>query len=93
MATNSVRNLFKLYVGNLPWTVSHNQLKQYFSKFGHINQAVVVFDRNTGLSKNYGFVFFSNREAFEGALNKTNHQLEGNKILVQPANGVTTNTN
>lgn len=86
MASNAVRNLFKLYVGNIPWTVSNNELKQYFSKFGHINTATVLFNKNTGLSKNYGFVVFSNREGYETAANTTNHKLEGQVLRVQPAN-------
>lgn len=83
--TGVVRNLYKLYVGNLPWTVSHNELKQYFSKFGHVNSAAVVFDRNTGLSKYYGFVIFSNQEGYNTATNSPNHKLEGQSLKVQPA--------
>lgn len=79
------RNLHKLYVGNIPWTVGHNELKQYFSKYGHVSLATVVFDRNTGLSRNYGFVVYSSREGFENATNIGNHQLEGNTLKVEPA--------
>lgn len=85
MATNGIRQLYRLYVANVPWTVGHRELKQYFSKFGHVNQAVVVFDKKTGLSKNYGFVTYSNREGFEAANNITTHQLEGNSLKVQPS--------
>lgn len=84
MATNAAR-YFKLYVGNLPWTVGHNELKKYFSKFGPISQALVIFDRNTGLSKNYGFVSFTKRESYEAAANATSHSLEGNNLRVQPS--------
>lgn len=86
MAGNGTRNLYKLYVRNLPWTVGHNELKKYFSKFGHVNLATVIFDRKTGLSKNYGFVSFSNREGFENATFQSAHNLEGNSIKVQATN-------
>ncbi|XP_023019355.1 SRA stem-loop-interacting RNA-binding protein, mitochondrial-like [Leptinotarsa decemlineata] len=86
MATNSIRNLYKLYVANIPWTISNLELKQYFSKFGHVYQSKVVFDKKTGLSKNYGFVSFSNREGFENATNAPSHQLEGNSLKVEPTN-------
>lgn len=79
------RNLHKLYVGNLPWTISHNELKQYFSKFGHVSTATVVFDKNTGLSRNYGFVVYSNQEGYESATNIGTHKLEGSVLKVQPA--------
>ncbi|KAI4470408.1 hypothetical protein MML48_1g01343 [Holotrichia oblita] len=79
------RNLYKLYVGNIPWTVGHNDLKQYFSKFGHVSTATVVFDMKTGLSKSYGFVVYSNREGFENAINFGAHKLEGGALKVEPA--------
>lgn len=83
MAGNAVRSLYKLYVGNLPWTVGHNELKKYFSKFGHVSAATVVFDKKTGLSKNYGFVTFSNREGLENATFQSAHKLEGNSLRIQ----------
>lgn len=87
---SGIRQALKLYVGNIPWTVGHFELKQYFSKFGHVQSAAVVFDKNTGLSKNYGFITYSNKEGFETATNTPNHTLEGNALRVQVAN---TNTN
>lgn len=88
MASAVARNLYKVYVGNIPWTVGHNELKLYFSKFGPVNVANVVFDRNTGLSRNYGFVFYGNREGFENAINAPGgqHQLEGQNLKVFSAN-------
>jgi len=83
---NAVRQALKLYVGNLPWTIGHTELRQYFSKFGHVTNASVVFDKSTGFSKNYGFVLFSNKEAFDTAINTQNHNLEGNSLNVQSAN-------
>lgn len=82
---SGVRNALKLYVRNLPWTVSHNELKHYFSKFGQVNTATVIFDKNTGLSRNYGFVTFSNREGFNSALNVQTHNLEGHTLKVEPS--------
>lgn len=86
MAGNAARGLYKLYVGNLPWTVGHNELKKYFSKFGHVNSATVVFDKKTGLSKNYGFITFSNREGLENATFLSTHKLEGNSLKVETSN-------
>lgn len=82
----SARSLYKLYVGNIPWTVSHKELKLYFSKFGNVANSLVIFDKKTGLSKNYGFISFSNRESFENANNCPEHKLEGNNLRVQPTN-------
>lgn len=88
----AARSLYKLFVGNVPWTVSSQELKLYFSKFGHVNTAVVVFDKNTGLSRNYGFVTFSNQNGFDSATNVQPHKLEGNLLKVQPASTFTSNS-
>lgn len=86
MSANSARNLYKLYVGNIPWTISNKELKLYFSQFGFVSNAMVIFDKKTGLSRNYGFVTFANREAYEKATNCTDHHLEGNNLKVQQPN-------
>ncbi|KAG5888226.1 hypothetical protein JTB14_035575 [Gonioctena quinquepunctata] len=73
MGANAAGNPYKLYVRNLPWTVGHNELKNYVSKFGHVSQATVIFDKKTGLSENYGFITFSNGEGLENATNAQFH--------------------
>ncbi|XP_075232073.1 SRA stem-loop-interacting RNA-binding protein, mitochondrial-like [Lycorma delicatula] len=80
------RSLRKVFVGGLPWTVGTNELRQYFSEFGHVVNAFVIFDRNTGLSRGYGFVTFGNPAGFNSALNQQKHILEGNVLQIQPAN-------
>ncbi len=49
MATN-------LYVGNLPFNTTADDLREAFSKFGTVSQAQVVSDRETGRSRGFGFV-------------------------------------
>lgn len=72
-------------MSNLPWTVSHNELRQYFSKFGPVQLATVVFDKSTGLSKNFGFVAFSNRQGYEDVQNSAELKLEGQILKIAPA--------
>lgn len=76
----------RLYVGNLPWTVGHRQLKEYFAQFGLIQSARVVFDRSTGLSKGYGFIEFASATSAADATNKQVHTLEGLNLTVQVQN-------
>lgn len=78
------RNVFKVFVGNLPWTVGHMELRQHFSQFGHVVSSNVNFDRSTGMSKQYGFVTFGNRTGYDAALNKSTHLLEGHILDVNP---------
>lgn len=80
------RNSYKLFVGNLPWTIGQKELQSYFSNFGHVANAAVVFDKQLGFSKGYGFVSFSSRDGFNSASNKNTHFIEGRILKVQPAN-------
>ncbi|KAL1462471.1 hypothetical protein WDU94_014303 [Cyamophila willieti] len=89
--SNSIRQINKLFVGNLPWSVSHNELKKYFSEFGQIAQAIVMFDKNTGMSRGYGFVTFLNKEATDKVFNIESHILEGGRLNVQPSDSVYNN--
>ncbi|XP_037934455.1 SRA stem-loop-interacting RNA-binding protein, mitochondrial-like [Teleopsis dalmanni] len=78
-------NRIKLFVGNLPWTVGHKELRGYFKEFGRINSATVIFDRKTGLSKGYGFVQFNNLTALQKIEAQQKHLLEGSYINIQKA--------
>ena len=76
------RNLYKLFVGNLPWTVGHMELRQYFAQFGYVTNSTVIFDHSTGMSKGFGFINFGNKDAYHNALNKSTHLLEGHILDV-----------
>lgn len=46
----------KIFVGGLPYHTTDESLSQFFQKFGNIEEAVVINDRQTGKSRGYGFV-------------------------------------
>jgi RNA recognition motif-containing protein len=46
----------KLFVGNLPYSVNSEELKELFTPFGGVVSAKVVSDRETGRSRGFGFV-------------------------------------
>jgi hypothetical protein len=46
----------KIFVGGLPYHTTDQSLREYFDKFGDIEEAVVITDRQTGKSRGYGFV-------------------------------------
>ncbi|XP_029712670.2 SRA stem-loop-interacting RNA-binding protein, mitochondrial-like [Aedes albopictus] len=79
------RGVQKLFVGNLPWTVSTKELQVYFSKYGHVQSSNVIYDKTTGLSRGYGFIVFNTRDGYSNATNKAYHSLEGRVLDVQPA--------
>lgn len=76
------KTLHKLRVVNIPWTIADLQLKQYFSQFGFIDHAKVVFDKRTGLSKNYGYLEITDKNTYQNILGK-NHHIEGYELYVR----------
>lgn len=78
------RNLKKLYIGNLPWTINSKELIQYFSEYGHVSFARVIFDKDTGLSKGFGYVSFNDPNALEAVFKQEHHVIEGNRVVIQP---------
>lgn len=76
----------KLYVGNLPYTVTGDQLTQIFGEFGEIAEATVINDRESGRSKGFGFVTFMKEEDAQKAVDAMNgKELEGRKLVVNVA--------
>ncbi len=76
----------KLYVGNLPYSVSEESLTEAFSRFGTVTSAVVVTDRETGRSKGFGFVEMgTDQEAADAAAGMNGTMLEGRTLTVSEA--------
>ncbi len=75
----------KLYVGNLPYNISDDQLEAMFTKFGQPDSARVITDRDTGQSKGFGFVEFSNDEQAKQALTMNGTDLGGRSLKVNEA--------
>ncbi|KAK3595960.1 hypothetical protein CHS0354_032474 [Potamilus streckersoni] len=82
IARRGIRGIYKLYVGNIPWTVSNNELRQYFEKFGPVKSAIVKFDSNTGLTKHFGFVHFFERDTYRAVQAEESHLLENVRLTV-----------
>jgi len=80
MASNRAGHLF---VARLPWTVCRETLREHFQQFGKVSYARVVFDKNNGRSKRYGFVEFESPESQKRALEEPQHIIEGGKVIVQ----------
>jgi cold-inducible RNA-binding protein len=76
----------KIYVGNLSFNMSEDDLKHKFEEFGAVNSVNVIKDRDTGKSKGFGFVEMAEKEAGESAINELNGtELEGRRIIVNEA--------
>jgi RNA recognition motif-containing protein len=76
----------KLYVGNLSYSVTGDQLGQLFSQVGTVQEAVVIIDKTTGRSKGFGFVTLGNQEEADAAIQSLNEsEYEGRKLVVNEA--------
>lgn len=76
----------KIYVGNLPYDTSSDDLESLFSEFGQINEVKLIVDHATGRSKGFGFITFDTSEAANGAQKLNGTELNGRQIRVSPAN-------
>ena len=72
----------KIYVGNLPFTATSENLNELFSKFGTVDSAKIVMDRDTGRSKGFGFVEMSSGDEAAAAIEKLNGSDMGGRSLV-----------
>ncbi|KAL9408459.1 hypothetical protein AB3S75_046926 [Citrus x aurantiifolia] len=79
---------FKLFVGNLSWSVTTESLTQAFQEYGNVVGARVLYDGESGRSRGYGFVCYSTKAEMETALESLNGvELEGRAMRVSLAQG------
>ena len=71
----------RLYVGNLPYSTSENDLTDAFGAYGEVVSANIITDRDTGRSKGFGFVEMSTEDEATDALNGLNGTMLGGRTL------------
>jgi RNA recognition motif-containing protein len=76
----------KLYVGNLAFDTSSNDLQTLFAEAGTVENVSLIEDRETGRSRGFGFVEMSSKEEGAAAIEKFNgHDLAGRALKVNAA--------
>jgi len=70
----------KLFVGNIAWGITWQELKDVFSEYGVVEFARIITDRETGKSKGFGFVEFASAEEAKAA----KEALDGKEINGRP---------
>lgn len=69
-----------IYIGNLPWSTTEEQLKQLFKEFGTVLSAKLIYDRETKKPKGFAFVEMDDSEAVT-AIEKLNASEYGGRTL------------
>ncbi len=75
-----------IYIGNLPYSVTEDELRDAFSEFGQVDRANIIKDKFSGRSKGFGFVEMPNDEEAQSAIESLNDSdLNGRTIKVNQA--------
>ncbi|XP_010557695.1 PREDICTED: heterogeneous nuclear ribonucleoprotein 1-like [Tarenaya hassleriana] len=74
----------KLFIGGISWDTNEECLKEYFSNFGEVVEAVIMKDRNTGRARGFGFVVFADPAVAERVI-KEKHNINGRMVEAKKA--------
>lgn len=75
----------RIYIGNLPYKISKQELQDVFGKFGDVEDIALIKDRNTGLAKGFGFITFGTDAAAQSALSMNGQEMNGRALKVSIA--------
>ena len=76
----------KLFVGNVAWSASEDDLHNLFSQHGEVEDLIILKDKFTNRSKGFGFVTFVNDEDANKAISELNgYNLNGRDLVVNEA--------
>jgi RNA recognition motif-containing protein len=76
----------KLYVGNLSYSITQDQLREHFAQAGTVADAVIVTDRETGRGRGFGFVEMATEAEAKKAIEMFNgKELDGRALVVNEA--------
>jgi RNA recognition motif-containing protein len=75
----------KMYVGNLAWKTTTEDLEALFSNYGNVQDAIVLTDRETGRSRGFGFVTMGDEDAQKAIDALDGQDFEGRPLRVNEA--------
>lgn len=77
-------DLGKLFIGGISWETNEDRLKDYFSAFGEVVEAVIMKDRTTGRARGFGFVVFADPVVADRVI-KEKHNIDGRMVEAKKA--------
>lgn len=75
----------KLYVGNIDWNATEEELKEHFMRYGYVESVEIVRYHDTGRSRGFGFVLMASDQETEEARQAHETELRGRKIYIKDA--------
>ncbi|CAG8463570.1 1673_t:CDS:2 [Acaulospora morrowiae] len=75
----------KIFVGGIAPEVSEEEFKEYFSQFGHVIDATLMVDRDSGRPRGFGFITFDSSEPVEKAMSRNDLEINNKQIEVKRA--------
>ncbi|MDT0618159.1 MAG: RNA-binding protein [Salinisphaeraceae bacterium] len=78
--------MINIYVGNLPWGSSEDDLRAAFEAYGEVSSAKIITDRESGRSRGFGFVEMPDKGSAEAAIQGLNEtDFQGRNLRVNEA--------
>ncbi|MDT0633470.1 RNA-binding protein [Salinisphaera sp. W335] len=78
--------MINIYVGNLPWGSSEDDLRAAFEAYGEVSSAKIITDRESGRSRGFGFVEMPDKGSAEAAIQALNEtDFQGRNLRVNEA--------
>ncbi len=74
-----------IYVGNLPWSASEDDVRQLFQAYGEVQSVKLISDRETGRARGFGFVEMEDEEATKAIEALENYSFGGRTLRVNEA--------
>ncbi len=75
-----------IYVGNLPWSASEQEIADAFAEHGTVEKASIIVDRDSGRSKGFGFVTMNDNDEANAAIEALNgYELGGRALKINEA--------
>lgn len=71
----------KLYIGNLPYTTTEDDLKNIFAEYGNVLSATLITDRESGRSKGFGFIELEDDAKAQEAIEKLDKTVVGERTI------------
>ena len=75
----------RLFVGNLPWSVGDDELRDLFAEIGEVSDAKVITERGTGRSRGFGFIEMGDEEGKKAIESMHGMDIEGRDLQVNEA--------